>query len=105
MTNDTQSEWENITIRVKRDPEWPYHGTDIEFNDVRYVREDLAPPVSAVAGEDVVLPMYIRARYISEHVYKLAYVEYENSEIGASTGALDFRDVEQYRVTKEEAEK
>lgn len=36
-------EWETWTMRVKKDPEWPYHGTDIELNGCRYVRIDLAP--------------------------------------------------------------
>lgn len=37
-------EWEEYTIRIKKDPNWPHHGTDIEFNGVRYKREDLATP-------------------------------------------------------------
>lgn len=35
---DMPGEWEEYTIRVKKDPEWQYHGSDIEFNGVRYTR-------------------------------------------------------------------
>lgn len=37
-------DWEEVTFKVKKDPNWPHHGTDIEFNGVRYKREDLAAP-------------------------------------------------------------
>lgn len=41
-------EWEEWTIRVKKDPDYPNHGTEIELNGMRYIRADLAPAVDDV---------------------------------------------------------
>ena len=39
-TKEMPSEWQDYTIRMKKDPEWPYHGTQIVFNDCPYHRDD-----------------------------------------------------------------
>lgn len=38
--SNMQDEWETYTIRVKKDPAYPMHGTEIEFNGCRYIRSD-----------------------------------------------------------------
>lgn len=35
-----ESEWTDYTVRMKKDPNFPHHGTDIEFNGCRYIRQD-----------------------------------------------------------------
>ena len=46
-----EDEWETYTISVKKDPSWPYHGADIEFNGVRYVRQDLEDRTSDTSAK------------------------------------------------------
>jgi len=49
----TQGEWDEWTVRVKKDPEYPYNGEKIEFNGVFYVREDLvkAPDIAKMVED------------------------------------------------------
>jgi len=61
-------EWEEYTIRIKKDPNWPHHGTDIEFNGVRYKREDLATP-HAEAVRVMVEALEIAAGYAALVAY------------------------------------
>lgn len=45
--SDKNDGWKEYTIWIKEDPSWPHHGTDIEFNGMRYIRADLPiqPPL------------------------------------------------------------
>lgn len=44
-------EWEDYTIRMKKDPARPYHGSEIEFNGCRYIRADAAASGGEVAAD------------------------------------------------------
>ena len=64
-------EWEEYTVRVKKDPNYPFHGTDIEFNGQRYIR---ANRPAAVDVEALKLEIY------RNHMRSIGWTDAEISE-------------------------